>query len=78
MTGRRSISVRCVVLGNMANLDAEHGRNADNLTHFFRMADRTLHRAAAAHAVTDAVRAWDFEIIEQRSHIEGAARSGSA
>ena len=50
---------------------AEHGRNADDLSHFFRMADRTLHRDAAAHAVTDEVRAWDLEIIEHRSHIVG-------
>jgi len=35
------------------------------------MANRTLHRIAAAHAVTDEVRAWDFEVIEQRSHIVG-------
>ena len=50
---------------------AERGRNADDLTHFFRMADRTLHRHAAAQAVTDDVRAWDLEIIEQRGHIVG-------
>ena len=36
---------------------AERGRNADDLAHFFRMADRTLHRDAAAHAVADEVRA---------------------
>ena len=50
---------------------AEHGRNADDLAHFFRMADRTLHRDAAAQAVADDVRAWDLEIIEQRGHIVG-------
>ncbi len=35
------------------------------------MADRTLHRDAAAHAVTDEVRAGDLEVIEQRGHIVG-------
>ena len=43
----------------------------DNLAHFFRMADRTLHRDAAAHAVTDQVGAGDLEMIEQRRHIVG-------
>jgi hypothetical protein len=36
---------------------AERGRNDDHLSHFVRMADRTLHRHAAAHAVADEVRA---------------------
>src|SRR5512145_1559507 len=35
------------------------------------MTDRTLHRDTAAHAVTDEVSAWDFEVIEQRGHIVG-------
>jgi len=52
-------------------LTAEPGRNDDHLSHFVRMADRTLHCHGAAHAVTDEVRAWDFEVIEQRRHIVG-------
>ena len=35
------------------------------------MADRTLHRDTAAQAVTDDIRAWDLEIIEQPGHIVG-------
>ena len=35
---------------------AERGRNDDHLPHLVRMADRTLHRHAAAHAVADEVR----------------------
>src|SRR5215471_21523307 len=35
------------------------------------MADRTLDSDAAAKAVTDDVRAWDFEVIEQPRHIVG-------
>jgi hypothetical protein len=35
------------------------------------MADRALHRDAAAHAVAVEVRAWDFEVVEQRRHIVG-------
>src|SRR5712691_1485906 len=50
---------------------AEPGRNDDHLSHFVRMADRTLHCHGAAHAVTDEVRAWDLEVIEQRRHIVG-------
>src|SRR5215204_6926184 len=35
------------------------------------MPDRTLYRDAAAQAVTDDIRAWDLEIIEQPGHIIG-------
>jgi hypothetical protein len=49
----------------------DHGRNADNLSRLFRMADRTLHRDSAAEAVTDDIRPWDLEIIEQLGHIVG-------
>ena len=50
---------------------AERGRNDDHLPHLVRMADRTLHRHAAAHAVADEVRLGDLEVIEQRRHIVG-------
>ena len=55
---------------------AEPGRNDDHLSHFVRMTDRTLHCHGAAHAVTDEVRAWDFEVIEQRRHIVGEVFGG--
>src|ERR1700758_3375551 len=35
------------------------------------MADRTLHRDPAAQAVTDDVRVWYLQIIEQPGHIVG-------
>ena len=50
---------------------AERGRNDDRLSHFVRMADRTLHRHASAHAVADEVRSRDLEMIEQRGHVVG-------
>ena len=50
---------------------AEHCRNADDLAHLVRMADRAIQSHAAAQAVTDDVRAWDLEIVEQRGHIVG-------
>jgi hypothetical protein len=36
MTGMRSISVMCVVLGNMANLDAERGRMSPKMSSPFK------------------------------------------
>ena len=36
ITGMRSISVTCVVLGNMANLDAERGRRSPKISPPFR------------------------------------------
>ena len=50
---------------------AEHGRNADDLAHLVRMADRAIHRHAAAQAVADDIRAWDLEVVEQRGHVVG-------
>src|SRR5438105_1084701 len=50
---------------------AERGRNDDRLSHFVRMADRTLHRHGAAHAIADEVRPRDLELLEQRRHIVG-------
>ena len=51
---------RFVIYRTVAKSRSESGyetSDADNLSHFFRMADRTLHRDPAAHAVTDEVRA---------------------
>jgi hypothetical protein len=49
MTGMRSISVMCVVLGNMANLDAERGRRSPKISSPFRgclnRCEPTAHRS---------------------------------
>src|SRR5207302_8670454 len=50
---------------------AKRGRYDDHLSYFVRMADRTVHRHAAAHAIADEVRPRDLEVIEQRRHIVG-------
>src|SRR5437660_1440976 len=52
-------------------VSSEHRRNDDHLSHFVRMADRTLHRYGAAHAVADEIRPRDIELPEQRRHIVG-------
>src|SRR5947209_672583 len=52
-------------------VSSEHRRNDDHLSHLVRMADRTLHRYGAAHAVADEVRPRDIELLEQRRHIVG-------
>src|SRR5690606_7216 len=49
----------------------QRSRNNNGLSHLLRVSYRELYRRAAAEAVTDDVRAFDLQMIEQRGSIVG-------